>query len=319
MDLNQLRTFVTVAELGHVTRAAERLHLSQPAVTGQLKALEDELCVTLFDRTRGGMLLTGAGKLMLQEAEQALGHAQEVKNLALRMKDKVAGRVRLGTIIDPDFLRLGVFLKRLIETYPVIEIETRHGISGWVFASVAERELDAGFFLGPIEHAAMRGTKLTTVTYRIVGPTAWRGRLNCADWKALAAFPWVWTPRTSSHNSLVSRMFEENGISPARRVVVADQEASMVSMVSAGMGLTLMREDLAFAAEYDGRVAVWRGATLSNPLSFIFRAERSHDPLIEAMAGVIRSIWAPAATAEKSSNARVRGSIIASDGNDPKM
>ena len=65
MELYQLRTFVAVAEARHLTRAAEKLHVSQPAVSAQIKALEDELELTLFDRTSSGMLLTAAGQRLL--------------------------------------------------------------------------------------------------------------------------------------------------------------------------------------------------------------------------------------------------------------
>jgi DNA-binding transcriptional LysR family regulator len=61
MDLNQLRTFVTVADFGHLTRAAEALHLSQPAVSGHIKALEEGFGVTLFERSSSGMSLTPPG------------------------------------------------------------------------------------------------------------------------------------------------------------------------------------------------------------------------------------------------------------------
>ena len=71
MELYQLRTFAAVAEEGHLTRAAERLHLSQPAVSGHIKALEQELDVRLFERTATGMVLTEPGR-------QLLGHANKV-------------------------------------------------------------------------------------------------------------------------------------------------------------------------------------------------------------------------------------------------
>ena len=71
MKLYQLRSFVAVAEAGHLTRAAEKLHVSQPAVSAQIKALEDELDLVLFERTSSGMVLTPAGKRLLTDAERS--------------------------------------------------------------------------------------------------------------------------------------------------------------------------------------------------------------------------------------------------------
>ena len=75
MELYQLRSFAAVAELGHLTRAAEKLHISQPALSAQIKALEDELGVALFDRTPSGMTLTAAGQRLLPEASKVVSAA----------------------------------------------------------------------------------------------------------------------------------------------------------------------------------------------------------------------------------------------------
>ena len=72
MDFYQLKTFVTVAREGSVTRASERLHLSQPAVSAHIKALEDALGLTLFERTPRGMSLTADGRRLVVKAELAL-------------------------------------------------------------------------------------------------------------------------------------------------------------------------------------------------------------------------------------------------------
>ena len=72
MELYQLRTFLTVAELGNLTQAAVVLHLSQPAVTAQIKALEEELGLPLFERVDGGVTLTRAGSHLLDEARELL-------------------------------------------------------------------------------------------------------------------------------------------------------------------------------------------------------------------------------------------------------
>ena len=69
MELNQLRAFVEIAKVGQLTRAAERLHLSQPALSGQLKALEEALGISLFERSSSGMTLTTGGRSLLVEAE----------------------------------------------------------------------------------------------------------------------------------------------------------------------------------------------------------------------------------------------------------
>src|SRR5512140_165363 len=72
MELNHLRSFVTIARFGHLTRAAEALHLSQPALSGHVKVLEEKLGVSLFDRTPTGMALTPAGERLVVEAEAIL-------------------------------------------------------------------------------------------------------------------------------------------------------------------------------------------------------------------------------------------------------
>ena len=93
MELYQLRGFAAVAESGHLTRAAERLHLSQPALSAQIKALEDELGVHLFERGPSGMALTAAGKRLpaKQRRRDALGEKRQpdvIDAFALRKRDR---------------------------------------------------------------------------------------------------------------------------------------------------------------------------------------------------------------------------------------
>jgi len=78
MEIYQLRTFVTVAQQGHLTQAAEVLHLSQPAVTAQIKAIEEEVGMPLFERTAGGVVLTLAGQELLPQAQDILAAARQL-------------------------------------------------------------------------------------------------------------------------------------------------------------------------------------------------------------------------------------------------
>ena len=101
MELYQLRSFAMVAELGHLTRAAERLHVSQPALSAQIKGLEDELDVALFERSAAGMTLTKAGRDLLPAALDVLAAEQRLRGRAAEMHGARRGKLRLGTVADP--------------------------------------------------------------------------------------------------------------------------------------------------------------------------------------------------------------------------
>ena len=110
MEIYQLRSFAAIAETGQLTRAAEKLHVSQPALSAQLKALEEELEFTLFERTSNGMVLTAAGKRLLVDADKVLAAAQNLQNHARALKGDVVGKARIGTLSDPKFIRAGEFI-----------------------------------------------------------------------------------------------------------------------------------------------------------------------------------------------------------------
>src|SRR5207237_3000722 len=95
MDIYQLKTFVAVAREGSITRASEVLHLSQPAVSAHIKAIEDALGLALFERTPRGMSLTHDGQRLLAKAEQALAVHQELMDEATRIKGHLTGTLRL--------------------------------------------------------------------------------------------------------------------------------------------------------------------------------------------------------------------------------
>lgn len=118
MDLAQIRTFVTVAREGNLTRCAQLLHLTQPALSLHLKKLQDELGLALFERTPRGMRLTQAGVQLLPAAERALSATTELRVAAAALTGTVSGALHIGTIVDPEFLRLGAFLRRLVEHHP---------------------------------------------------------------------------------------------------------------------------------------------------------------------------------------------------------
>jgi len=112
VDPQALRAFAAVAREGNVSRAAQRLHLSQPAVSLQLKALAEATGLQLFTRTSQGMALTHDGAALLPMADKALAALADFGQAAAGLHNTVRGLLRIGTILDPEFTRLGAFLKQ---------------------------------------------------------------------------------------------------------------------------------------------------------------------------------------------------------------
>ncbi|MBC8723401.1 LysR family transcriptional regulator [Paraburkholderia sp. 31.1] len=298
MDLTLLRAFVTVAREGNLTRAAVQLHLTQPAVSLQIKHLQETLGVTLFTRTSHGLALTRDGQALLPHAERALGAAADVQRAAQTLRQEVRGRLRIGTILDPEFLRLGGFLKQLVETWPQIETALRHGMSGWVREQICAGELDVGYYIGlPADDDTCDGVTFHAVTlthfqYRVLAPAGWKDRVKGArDWRSLAALPWIWTPPASAHNRLLSRCFGEAGVKPVK-VAEVDQEPSMLDLVKSGVGLTLARDATAIAEAHAHALTIVDGITVPTQLSFITLDERKDEPAIAAALKLIEQQWA---------------------------
>ena len=295
MELRQLQAFATVARLQHLTRAAERLHLSQPAVSHQIKALEEELGVRLFERTAGGLLLAAAGRELLPQAETILAATGTLMTRARSLRGEVVGTVRLGTIIDPTFTRLGELLRRLTESYPRLTVETRHSSSGLVREGVRRGELDAGYCIGPAPRAGdgqdVAALALGPMRYVVVAPAAWRERVLTAGWAELARLPWIGSPPFSSQTHLRREMFAARGLGPATLVQETDQESSRRSLVAAGVGMGLMREDLAIEAARAGELVIWPEHVAHTTLWLIHLAARAADPPLAALRGIMRELW----------------------------
>jgi DNA-binding transcriptional LysR family regulator len=291
MELYQLRTFAAVAETGHLTRAADRLHVSQPAVSAQIKALEEELDVRLFERGPAGMTLTRAGARLLNEAAKVLGAAEELRNVAKALTGEIAGRLRIGTIGAPEFIRLGEFSSRTVERFPLLELEFHAEVSSAALEAVRDGTFDASFYVGEVMHPNVVGLGLREITFRVVAPAAWADRVRQADWKAMAALPWILMPSMSTHSQLARTMFREHGVEPGH-VIEADQESLIANLVVSGVGVSLLPDPLALDLQTAGKVCISEKAVLRGTLWFIYLRERANDPLIKGLVEVLRETWA---------------------------
>ncbi|MFD1623527.1 LysR family transcriptional regulator [Azospirillum griseum] len=294
MDHQLLRAFVTIARDGTLTRAAERLCISQPALSLQLKKLHEQVGHSLFDRTAHGMRLTEAGRQLLPAAERALAALAECRGVADGLSGAVAGRLRIGTIVDPEFLRLGPFLKRLVERHPRLTTDLSHGMSGTVARAIADGRLDVGYTLGSPglpEHADRFAVMaLSGFTYRVVAPPGWGERVRGRGWRELAALPWIGTPPDSAHHRLTARVFDREGVRP-QIVAQVDLEASMLDLVRSGIGLSLARDSLALRAAHADGLALADAVSVDACLGFLCLKERQGESAIAAARAVMADVW----------------------------
>lgn len=289
MDLTQLRAFAAVAREGNLTRAALQLHLTQPAVSLQIKALQQSLKVQLFTRTPTGMTLTPDGAKLLPLAERVIGSSVELIQAAHSMHSTLAGSLAIGTILDPEFTRLGSFLKLLVEAHPNISTRLQQGMSGWVEQEIRQGHLDVGYFVGSPARDCHALT-LTSFVYNVVAPQGWRRHVEDKDWKALASLPWIWSPPESVHNRLLSNVFEQHQVDPDK-VAMVDQEASMLDLVKSGIGLSLVRDSIALREARAHGLVIANAVSVTTELSFLCLNSRRQESAIARTFQLMQDLW----------------------------
>lgn len=144
MELRHLRYFVTVAELGSVSRAAQKLFIAQPPLSAQIRQLEEELGVSLFTRQPRGVRLTQAGTSFLEDARAILARAQQA---AVRARERQAGQratLRLGLVPSTIHSVLPGLLQRLVGEKLAVNVEVREMITTQQLQALHNREIDLG-------------------------------------------------------------------------------------------------------------------------------------------------------------------------------
>ncbi|TVT53539.1 LysR family transcriptional regulator [Amycolatopsis rhizosphaerae] len=196
MELRQLRYFLTVAEELHFGRAAERLHIGQPAVSQQLRRLERELGVSLFDRTTRTVTLTEAGKRLVPHARAVIAAETRAKEAIVGLRAEQAGTVRLGTS-DGLGARLDRLLARFSHYCPAAQVELVHAPTEQRLRAVRSGELDATLVRGKWDRPELRlipvWTDRVLAALPAAHPLALRGEIEIA---ALAGLPLRLSPRT---------------------------------------------------------------------------------------------------------------------------
>jgi len=290
MELHQLRTFVAVAEEGHLTRAAERLSVSQPAVSAHIKMLEGELGVPLFQRTSRGMRLTREGSMLVAHARRVLAEISALLGQARSLNGRLCGVVSLGVNTDSGFLRLGDLSARLRQAYPGLSLSLVNSNSWDIQRDVRRGDLDAGFVYADMPSEDLQSQCLRQVPFCVVGPATWKDRINVAGWKEIAAMPWIWMANNCPFLDVLDERFARVGVEPTRHLK-ADHEDILRALSIAGEGLTLMRQDEARIEADRGKLSIWPGEVLFLSLYLIMLKRRQEETPLRALRDMVAMAW----------------------------
>ncbi|WP_247648442.1 LysR family transcriptional regulator [Pseudodesulfovibrio sp. zrk46] len=272
-----------------MTRAAERLHASQPTVSAHIKSLEEELETRLFIRTPKGMQLTEAGLRLKARAETVLQAAREMKLEARNMGGELVGDLSLGLNTDAEYLRIVPLLTSLGEAHPKITLQILQSASTSVQDALRKGRLDCGFIFGPPRHKDIHAVKLETTRFYVAVPDVWRDRIP-GGISALADLPWILDPSDNPVQSLTRPFFESRGITLKNPLEVDGDEVIRV-LVAAGKGISFLRENELKLANRIGLVHALPFEELNIDLHFVCLVRRDQDPVMRAVIDHVRKVW----------------------------
>jgi DNA-binding transcriptional LysR family regulator len=239
MDLTHLQSFLRVAEAGSVTRAAEALHLTQPAVTQHVRALERELGIPLFDRTGRGVRLTAAGEALRRYAQRTLALLDECREVIADLHTGAAGRLVLGAGVTTSIFHLPGWLRAFRELYPGIDVVVRTGRSREVAALALERAIDLGLITSPVEHPELRVVGLYEEEIVLVAPPGDPLADRDIGAEDLAEAALILFPHGTGFREYLDRVLAAAGIS-ARVKMESDSVEAIKSFVAVGLGVAFL-------------------------------------------------------------------------------
>ncbi len=279
MELRHLRYFVAVATELHFGRAAEKLHISQPPLSMQIRALEDELGVSLLQRTRRHVSLTRAGQAFLQDAQQILERTEQAVLTARRAGRGEIGELAVGFISVADYNLLPLVLREFRRQYPMVTLTLKESTTDAQIADLMQGRIDVGFLLPPVSEPGIESVPILREPLIAALPERHplankRGAIALA---ALANAPFIITPRHMApglYDDIVS-FCHAAGFSP-QVTQEAIQMQTVVSLVSAELGVALIPRSL---ENLQRTGVVYKPLKEQSPLSEIRLAWRSGDSL----------------------------------------
>lgn len=273
MDLATLSAFIAVAETGSFSLAGERLHLTQPAISKRIFALEEQLEVRLFDRLGREVGLTEAGRALLPRAYRILGELDDTRRALTNLNGQVSGRLTLATSHHIGLHRLPPVLREFTRRYPAVSLDIRFLDSEVAYEEVLQGRAElAVITLAPETRAPLHATPIWEDPLDFVAapehPLARKANLTLAD---VAAHPAVFPCAHTFTHRIVHKLFDAAGLAP--QVAMSTNYLETIKMmVSIGLAWSLLPRTM-----LDDQVVrlPLPGPQLSRRLGYVLHTERT--------------------------------------------
>lgn len=292
MELFQLRSLIAVAEEGSVTRAAEALCLTQPAVSRHIQALEQEIGVPLFERTERGMRLTPEGVALRDHARRGLALLEEGRRAISELRSGTGGRLTLGAGVTTSIFRLPSLLRAFREAYPRVDVVVRTGRSREIEQSVLDRGLDLGLVTSPVQNPELEVRGLFDEEIVLVIPPELSGSDEWElDAEAFQALPLILFSRNTGFRGDLDRVLAASGLAPEVRME-SDSVEAIKSFVTVGLGASFLPASSVEAECRSGalsRARVIGLPPLTRRTSAIYRRDRHLPYAAERFLAILRS------------------------------
>ncbi|MBS4171762.1 LysR family transcriptional regulator [Bacillus sp. FJAT-49736] len=244
MDIKQLRYFSTIVQEGQITRAAKKLHMAQPPLSHQLKLLEEELGVTLFERNGRKLELTQPGEILYKHAQNLLKQLEETIEEVRESNEGLRGVLALGSV-KSCFAHLPQKIKEYLQKYPLVTLQLREGDTFVIGELIKNREIEVGITRMPMDLNDFSHIRLSNDPYVAVLPnellTHSKTEISFLELKDL---PLLLLHRIqgSGQYELVVNECRRHGFEP--NIICECPDVSMIlSLVSAGIGATIIPRD----------------------------------------------------------------------------
>lgn len=273
-NLTDLKYFLEVAKTGNITRASERLGVTQPSITLALKRLEDKTGIILLERSRKGTTLTRQGEGLFKIGERMLQEWERDTRMIAQGQKEPMGRYSIGVHSSVAQYTLSQFLPQLLEKYPELEFDFIHDLSRKITEQVISRECDLGLVINSIPHPDLVIQKLLTDEVTLFKHPAYKGDMLILD-------PSLKQSQTLLKN--IRKVFSYN------RVIHSSSLEVIRNLCEHKAGVAILPNRVASLSK---EIRSLPGApTFKDELSLIYRVERKSDLSFKALVSTIKSVF----------------------------